>query len=474
MIYLEFGDYFGRFDLGTPHDVPGILSLEAGKVPVAHLYLDEVLTKGRDGTVSLPAAHHFPRVVARLASRHDVLFDRPLVEEQFPKQVFVAAPWVLIGVDAAEAGDQWDSVEIYSPGIDAVLGNAVASTTFPDGTTESRSFSVELTNPVFESEQDDVAVVCQYYMSANVFDPYQFGVRNFGQIRLRSISTMNARNWITNWIDPLLSLLSVATGQREQATRIIFACGRKDGDKSSPNPIEAQLFRSSLSQTDEPAARRFRPSGALVESIFLLSHAPPLATMLAEWRSLRGEAAVQLFNIARDRELPASVRFLLCMQALESLNTSQNAEKETVEDAQYADRRTVALSQLAGVPSEQVDPTTRKFIKTNVPKKPARSLADRIKSMIEVCGVAEDRQGAWKQSTQELVKILSKLGYPATTLHDRLASLRNVISHGRVHIAQHRIEPAAQVADALLRAEFVRCLRFDQSQIEFALAQMNS
>jgi len=416
MILDSEGDHNGRFTLPDGRRASGTLSLASNSPPSVSLHPDVPTPIGSEGC-GFPVNSVAEELVGHLYSRNEVIIGDVQLSEWFPDQFYASGRWALIGLSITKVPQRrWTSLNVRATGLECLLGNAISATSWPSGV-DSRPlrYAVDLNaDAEFVSTADGVTMTAAYDTTISVADPYRFNVSNYATATLAAEAPMTVDEWVSGWVDPLLALLGLATGERERANAITLAApdARING-RAGPVPAEitGHLFGSAIHQKDQAAERRTRPDGTPVVPLFTLDSAPPLAVLLRMWQAnLADETATSLYRLAIDPTLPTPVRYLLCAQALEALDASTNHSEEEAADAAHAEQRDVVMAALDQVAEDDLDAATKRFIWRNLARHPHRSLAGRLHRLIGLVPDHTSRAAAWTEQTEALATELERSG----------------------------------------------------------------
>lgn len=467
------GDHTGRFTLPDGRPAHGTLTLARDKPPRVSLHPEEATPIGPEGR-GFPQESEVEQLIGDLHSNEEVIIGDAHLSEWFPDQFIASGRWALIGLSITTVAiPGWVTLRVRLTGLETVLGDAIAATSWPrSAEVDPQRFSVDLNRDAgYESKAEGVLVKVNYDQTFSAADPFAFSLSNYATTTLTADDPLGVDEWVRGWIDPLVALISLATGERERINTVTL---------SAPDPtphqrvvdmapeIKAHLWGGGIHQQDQAAERRTRPDGTPLLPLFTLSDAPPLAELIQRWRaSVADETAASLYRLAIDRTLPAQVRYLLNAQALESLDAGALAATELAEDADHADRRAAVLEVLGAVGDDLLDVAAKRFIREHLTRRPYRSLGGRLSRLIKSVPSHETRTAEWTRKTEDLGEELDALGRTSTPLHERLASARNALSHGAA-LTPQAIEPANRVLEALLRGQLLERLGFDDEQLTTA------
>ena len=470
------GDHAGRFTLPDGRGAHGVLTLARNKPPRLSLHPDSraPIPAGGQG---FPLDTSAESLTGQLHSNHDVVLGDVHLSEWFPSQFLVSARWALVGLAVSNVqGGRWKTLDVQLTGLETVLGNAIAATYWPaNRSVDPQRFSADVNTAAhFVSNADRVVVTAQYDTAFSIADRYRFTLKNYASVRFVAEDALTIDEWGRRWIDPLIGLLTLATGEREEVNKVVVISPDQSATRETDlsDKISGELWGGGIHQRDQPAEFRTRTDGLPVVPLFTLDNSPPLAQLLQTWtRSLADETATSLYRLALDSALPLHVRYLLCLQALESIDVKSNAAKEAAADTRHQKRRGEVLAALGSVDEEYLDGSALRFIRNNLRREPLRSLAGRLHRLLKQVPGSEARVGEWTRETHELGAELLPTGRKSDVLHERLASARNALSHG-VDVSPASLDPAVRVVVCLLRGALLTRLGFDEAQIATAYDRM--
>ena len=478
MIRVRDGDYNGRFTLPSGEEANGTLTVGADRPPSVSLQPDNPgdLTKAR----GYPRDSHAPELVGYLLSNDEVIIGDVFLSEVFPRQIDGSGRWALIGLSITQVPDRrWNKLQVRTTGLEALLGNAISSTSWPkDTNADLQRFSADLNLAAnYTSTIDAVTITVKYHWSFSPADPFRFSVANYATATLSTDRPLTVDEWAGEWVNPLLGLLTLATGEQERVTSALFSAPdpSRTSDEVRSSVIQGQLFGAGIYQQDLPAERRVRPDGSPMVPLFTLAGVPPLADLIGAWRTSLGErTATALYRLSINPTLPTPVRYLLCAQALESLHAEEHAAQEQAEDEDYERESVAAIAALTALPDSVLDPRVKRFLKKNLHRHPRRSLANRLHRIMVAIPNSDTRIMAWTQQTEPLVPHLIAQNYRTDTLADRLGSIRNVLSHGSATLPDGPVHAATRILETLLRGQLLTSLGLNNEQLVNAYARITN
>jgi hypothetical protein len=111
-------------------------------------------------------------------------------------------------------------------------------------------------------------------------------------------------------------------------------------------------------------------------------------------------------------------------------------------------------------------------LKKNLPRKPYRSLASRLHHILASIPNHDALVPTWIDRTAPLVPDLVALDCRIEPLHERLASIRNVLSHGSATLPPRHVHAATVIVETLLRGQLLSSLGFNRTQLSSAYTHM--
>jgi hypothetical protein len=119
-----------------------------------------------------------------------------------------------------------------------------------------------------------------------------------------------------------------------------------------------------------------------------------------------------------------------------------------------------------------LDPSIRRFLKQNVRRRPLRSLARRLSQILATVPNRDTLVATWIGQTEPLVPYLAAHDCVTEPLHERLASIRGVLSHGSATLPARQVHAATRILETLLRGQLLASLGFNHSQLVNAYTRM--
>lgn len=463
---FEPGEYLGVLDLPLG---PGnaVVDLQADRPPTFSV---DGYGPMSTGGFPKPAEHH-PRVTGRLRSNHDIVLGDAQVSDWGPLAGGHrgSARWALVGLDVAEH-EQWERIYVQVSGLEAILRRPMEEVHWPsDGTTERHNYTaVVMPYPVSESAHSAVHVYPRYNVSFSMSDPYQHHVTTVAEARFRTDAPLTVDAWIADWVQPFTTLVGIATGRVESLRVVVAQNGELEPERRA-DYVRGVLFGSGIGQDPKPAERQLDSRGDDIVPLFTLDDSPPLATLIATWRSISGDLpALPLLRLSQDVGLHPNVRFLLLAHAAESLHgrTVEGDDQVEYERRKDAFKKALAAIKEAGLTEEH------RFLRDNAEPRRPYPLSKRLRELL-MASALESQLDGWTKRTADLDAHLRTLGLEPTDLADRLAHARNLVSHGAAHLPAELLRPAVRLLDFVVRLGILRLLGFTEAHVEGSVARLS-
>lgn len=465
---FEPGEYLGvlALPLGPAN---AVVDLQADRPPTLTVH-----DYGPMSTGGFPKpAEHRPRVTGRLRTNHDIVLGDAQISDWGPLGGHRgSARWALVGLDVAEH-EQWERIYVQVSGLEAILRRPMEEVHWPsDGTTKRHDYTaVVMPYPVSESAHGGVHVYPRYNVSFSMGDPYQHHVTTVAEARFRGDDPLTVDAWIADWVQPFSTLVGIATG-RVESLRIVTAQNGQLEPERRANYVRGVLFGSGIGQNPKPAERQLDSRGDDIVPLFTLDDSPPLATLIATWRSISvGLPALPLLRLSQDIALHPNVRFLLLAHAAESESlhgrTLEDDDQAEYERRKEALKRALAAIKKAGLAGEH------RFLRDNAEPRRPYPLSRRLRELLTASALESQLDG-WTKRTADLDAHLRTLGLQPTDLADRLAHARNVVSHGAAHLPAELLRPAVTLLDLVVRLGILRLLGFAEAHVERSVVRLSN
>lgn len=459
-LLLEPGEYRVEWQLpsqmGGAIAVPGDLELASDRPPRGNVFgkLPVEWLGGAVGLTSFPQTYKAEMVVGRLLNGFTVVLVDVIVEIWTSDRGTVRARAALLGREPFVGNDiQVARVDVQVEGLDAVTGvGPIGQVDIPLKRKEGQRYLdwswTAVGNP--DSTQiwadDSVEVELQFYGSVTAPEAFFFRVSFSPIILIRPSKPIPFDDVISEWVEPLRRIISLATGRKERVTDLVIGLAVKDGE-----PIPFQVFGSALHQA--PYSSRGNDILKVERSFLLSAQDMSLLDLLRRWQHLRKEHHPLLETYGSMMFAPEQhprSQLLLLLQALEGLHGYQTAAEFSQRATEHTANRESALADAAKSLSSEVVV----FLKNHLSKRPARSLQQALREMLVT--VPRDITGDLERSAL----VAEVMGSPRkpTNSYDALRIVRNDLAHGTRGYEAVAIDEVVQLLDGVVRAHMLRVL----------------
>jgi hypothetical protein len=453
------GEHAGIWEVDG-EDINGVVDLQPRRPPQLTFYPGKGISPA-----GIPGPQRdFPELRGRLYSNIEVILKDAFLQD-FLGQDVGSARWAVAGLNVADVpNSRWKRIQFQVSGAELVWGNAVTAIKWPkDSKTTPEHLEVDLKPDVQESSGEGARIYCGYSSTFPLSDPYGFHVDTAPVVVIENDRGMTIDEWVERWVQPMVHLVSLSTGRTETLKWLMVRnLTEAEAERDRHAQITGQVFGAGIDQEVLRAQRITDSRGRPVLPLFTLAEAPELGELIPRWRDLaENHPELVLQRLASNPDLPVVARFLLTMQALESVHATENRIAEQEEQARYREERGKVLKVLQSI--TELDGDTFKFLNKNLAKDPFRSLAGRIRALIRKVPDKKRRVDDWLKRTDDLGAALAADGRKAGDFAERLSQARNVLSHGGV-LPTGALAPAVNIAGALLRCELLFLLAFSSEQ----------
>ena len=445
---LEPGSHEGFLNWNDKQ-VPCKFVLEPAKLARIVVYTNEWTTGG------FPKDHiHHERLVGTLRTNQEVVLGHVYTQEILGGRHLGTAQWALVGLQISHYLE-WERTDVHISGLESILPRPIISTRFPDPAAPGPvEFAAKVDRqPVEPSTWDGVTVEPGYLLRTIDGNLYKHSIVSYGSATFHAQAALPIEAWMNRWIEPLRSVVSISTGRQERVGVVRVRTTR------GVQPANAVLFGPGIHQEYWEAERLADGAGNPLIPLFDLENSPPLAQLLGRWADLSTDGpAHALLRLSQDVELPTSARFLLLMQAAESLHRGISAE----EDKEYNTRKE-ELRRIRSLLAQAGHARESKFVKNYVEARRAYSLESRLRALLKESEL-ESVVPLWADRLRDLEEELSAVGQVGTDLPGRLAQARNAISHGTSRVSANALRDPTRLLELLVRVTVLSRLGFDLSQ----------
>lgn len=458
---IDFGQHMGTFSLPTGEHAAGVLILEQGRGPRVELVAEKGLQDPGDEFSILGPALRFDAMDGWLRSNLDLRLGPGYIGEFLPRQMVAGAKWVVVGFDLASAESGWTKVKVRLTGLDHLVGSRLTERRIPFADAEDRTYTVRVAQDGgFESEADGIRIVAGQDLVTNFGNPHAFILESYASATFTSEGPVPLVDWLDDWIRPLLTLVSLGTGQYEHLSTVLLETDGKTGEWA--DRARGHLYAEDISQDDVKSSMRMTSDGRQVVPLFKLSDAPPLVELIKSWRSGgASDSALSLHRHSLDEDIPEQVRFLMKVQALEALDTADHEDKEGPEFEAHKERFNEIVDDLR----RTEDTSAAAFLEAHAQARFGPSLETRLERL---CKQIPGRRKLKNQIGEALATAKAFLDSQEEKDHDpplrRIAAIRNLLSHGQ-QVPHAAVREALGAADRLLSLDLLRRLGFSDPQL---------
>jgi ApeA N-terminal domain 1 len=447
------------------HRYPGELDVRGNRFP--HLTIYDL--PAPDGVIRLPSQEReYERLVGRLRTNHDVVLSDVGLHLWLPGRLTGGAAHAIIGLGVDQvADDRYDRVDIQISGLDEFFGTVpLRDWQWPKLPEEEQRYSVTVNPDAFfkwDEECDGVEIECGYDRSLPL-NHFRFELAFAPSVTFRAPGGLAIADWMQQWLQPLLEIVSFATRSSQRVGWLRAASG------TGRERVDGAIFGPGIAQTQYQAAADARLSTR--PPIFTLVRPKgSLPSLLREWRTLRtGASAFLELYVTAQSDLPARARFLFLIQALEALHGSEAEVEDQASQARFKTRREEVIAEVERL---GLNPRHKRFLRDKWAKRMPDDLARRLTELIRQlpAPVRDDLEH------QDMSVILGRLNEDAPdergfeTLPERLRALRNQLSHGRRSYTDAELRPWLRAVETISEAHVLRLLGFVEDDITQALTK---
>jgi hypothetical protein len=421
--------------------VSGVLELEAEHPPRGTAWdlplPEDGALHDADGTYrghGFPSIEHLPVLTATLRSNLPVRLEQVTLSHWTPGHAHVDAAVAIVGWAASGTDPSFDRLRVQATGFAQFFGTRPLSRVTAPGLFDGRSLD-EVTvgfeaEPDLEWVEEEIKTSARWSTSiGGIGDAFHFEIKSSPWIEIGLAEPSPWDPWLHQWLQPLVDLVSLATGDGQYPT-VVEVSRKGDGDDPIDGRLTASVFGSGVTQA--PFSVRFahhRPA------LFTLARLPySLNELVHRWRALReritGFVDAYLPIVRGVRQTPAA-ELLLLATAAEAVHVARRGEGPTTADEHRARRQEVLNRLSNGVTKDDLA-----FLKRHVSRRDAYSLEQRLAELVADCPI-------------ELHESLDLNG-----LARRVAELRNDLAYGR-GVPRESLAPAAKALRAVLNVQLL-------------------
>lgn len=469
---VQPGEYqcYGHLPNGdeNPVIVAGVLSLQPNRPPEMSLHEEVPLSFDLDlGTgemaQSFPQVTRYPALRVDLVNGLDAVLLDCTVEAWFLQRAHVTAAAALVGrIGPVDGPLPLDGLRMQITGSDAIISPPpLGSTSWPMTLDPDKPATWSVTER-FPREttdvDDDAEVSVGWSCSFTAGNGYQHRVSFSPVIDVKLTQPVELDKLRRDWIDPLHRLMGLATNREEKITYLALHLASSEDERH-----RVQVFGTGIAQ---------RPYASDYNEILHTKRAfechgegrPTLLALCRGWQQAHDAQHPLIDTLAPFLFLPRQhprPRYLLLVQALEGLHGHDNQEATSARNQAHLQRRDEALAAVDD--SENLSPEIKRWLKKNVPKRPATSLEPALKDVVASLPVNYSD----KMNALDLVQtVITSTDNDATHWAAALRVVRNGLSHGSRSWDSHLLEPAAGLLEPIARAHLMRVVGVPDALIQ--------
>lgn len=449
---------------GESIDVPGLLTLEAGKYPQGALHGDLPVIS-TNGMTAFPQRNEFECLTGRLSNGGSVSLMNGSIDYYFVSQGRATGAFAVLSRSgfSTEEVRQYTSVTLQMDGLDAIFGQApIIETSFPRTNEDDPIWTAKLNRKAGAKwEIDSMQMSMSYSSSIRTADPYEFRIVSSAVLTLTSREPLTIEEWWTGWILHLRRLLSLII---RESSYIHSVLATPVGHQL--RATKDQVFGLGITQEMRNSSTdRVRSVDPLVN---ISDDNANLLELLVNWKSQTDnhhpllETYGTMLTVSEE-EHPRS-RVLLYLQALEGLYGFETSEARVAREASYKGQRAEVIQR---VKESSLDVDDIKFIKDNLQRRPNSGLQDALKKIFDSL-VVDLRAEIDGTSVVESIRS-SYPEFEKVRVEQILVKLRNDLSHGSANYEPHELGVLATVLERIVRSEALRVVNSPASTRERAL-----
>lgn len=471
-LLIEPGEYHCAWKLlnrdGYLEEFPGDLILEPDKGPSGSVHgnLPTVRSEDDSNVTTFPQAVQYPVLRGHLRNGYDVLLFKATVDLWFPGRAILHAQAAVVGLNLPgedQNADHFTGLTLQITGLDLLAGVApLKSFRFPNNGIHLEGEWSVTGNPESSQEWfgDGVTLRLEYVGSARIGDPYSFGMAFSPVLVITSAQGQALSTWLSDWVEPLRRLVSLATGNREKLTS--FSLMWSNRQPSGP-PRHGQVFGAGLAQS--PYTSRYQELIGAKPALRLKTDDVSLLELCLAWQQLAKQhhPLVETYGafLGADHEHPRS-RVLLLVQALEGLHGFETKQEYEVRKIRHAGQREAALA--AALP--HLNTEQKQFLNNHLSKSPSRGFGN-VRPLFEGLPVNVLPELASKRL---IVEMANDPRSPKGPL-EALRLIRNDLAHGTQGFDARGLEEVALILERVTRAHMLRALGCPVAVQQTALSQ---
>lgn len=459
-LVLEPGEYRVDWQIPTqtgepPVTVTGELILRANYPPraTAHGKVPVEWNSHGTGMTGFPQTYEAKLVFGRLVNGPQVVLVDPVIDLFGPESAIINARCALVGSSAITPTDiEISGFALQVEGLDAVAGVApIGGLQYPMST-DGRTYldwkwevhgnpdsSVTWTD-------DGVELRLMYDASFSMMDAYYFRVAFSPVLRADFVETQELDTVITDWVEPVRRIVSLATSRKERTTYLAVRLRNGDDDLGL-----FQLYGIGIHQ--EPYAARGNDILKITKAFFFANEETSALSLIRQWQKLTHEHHPLLETygstmLAPDQH-PRS-EFLQLIQAIEGLHGHEDKDKWATRCEDHELKREALIQDAAGHLSEE----NMAFLVESFPKRPRSNLDGPLSVVLKAAPIDVMPELKKTQLVADLTAANSKSLGPFSAL--RLA--RNDLAHGTRGYDSWTLREVSKILEGVVRANLARIL----------------
>lgn len=461
-------DYLATWKLpsarGGTFEAFGALTVTADEPPRGEIHGDfgDVFERRTPGMVMFPQSVEVPVLTGRLSNGANVILVNARVTHWPIRRAIIDAEVAILTVaNLDDSGPTlFKAFDIQIGGLDAIAGvSPIKSTQFPMESAAG-TWAAELDPKDFRQEWESAGSTfgLTYYAKMRSLDPYNFSIRFSPVAWCKIDDPISLRKLLTEWIEPLRRLISIATGRPEEITYLAVYPGADDGEER-----QGQVFGSGIKQ--EPYESTRDEIEKIGSALKLKADQVSLLDLLRTWQRLASvhhpllETYGAMLHVTEQH--PRS-RLLLLLQVIEG--TYGHETRASLADRMA--RHNEVRDEVITLTREALDPEQQKFLKRNLGKRPPGGLEPAINWL------AEELPGDLKARLDAcpLIAVVKKAPVNARNAPDALRVIRNDLAHGTKGYDALGLHEVVTILELAVRAYALQLLGCPRHVIERLLA----
>jgi hypothetical protein len=434
-------------------EVPGMLTVEPGRVPRGLLYGKMPIAwigNGSSRVASFPQRHEFRALTGRLSTGAHIALMNGELSYWLETQGRAVGAFAVLSQQEFDNDEhrRYGSIELQIEGLEALCGVApISSTTIPGDKTSDQVWAATVdADARLEWRSGPRTMTFWYSGSFRSFDAYEFRMVFGPVLRLATEEPLTVAEWWLNWVRPLRQLVSLAT-RAPREIRYLLA-----SNAEGPRSLRDQVFGWDITQ--EPVNSTRAAIEETRSSLNLKGDDVSLLDLLEKWRELEEahHPLIETYGVmatAEDQH-PRS-RFLLLLQAIEGAHGFENLAEQKVAQEKYSLKRAEFLERAKGVLSEQ----DYRFAGKRLMKAPPQGLEQALIAVFKRLPISVLPE---LEKSQIVAQVRKEHGQPKMRVENALVKVRNALSHGSAIFPVNVLREAALILDRVVSSEGLRVL----------------